>query len=352
MRTKTRLLISVGATILALCWSCTVVPHTQKIDGPDSVSSLEYIAIGGVRHLFLIRGSDVSRPILLFLHGGPGMPGIPLEHAMRNLENDFVLVFYDQRGTGKSEPRSIEPAGIDRYVADAEEVVRMLLLRFRKERLYLVGHSWGSDLGLQVARDILELLYAYIGVGQVINGIEQERTSYRYVVNRATELKNDRCLAAMAGIHPPYLDETGKLRMEDLALERKWLEKMGGVWFDYRAFSNRDLMKTMIDCTEYTLFDFRNVERRAKAATVSTWSDQMSIDFFTQIPRLDVPLYFFEGRADYNVPFELAYAYYETVEALKGKRFVWFDRSGHVPFLEESDKFREELLLGVSETYR
>ncbi len=218
------------------------------------------------------------------------MPGIPLEHAMRELEDDFVMVFYDQRGTGKSEPQTTEPAGIDRYVADAEEVVRMLLRRFSKERLYLVGHSWGSDLGLQVARDMPELLYAYIGVGQVINGAEQERLSYEYVVNRAAESGNERCLAAMAGIRPPYFDETGTLRMEDLALERKWLEKMGGVWYDYKVFGNRDMMKTMLGCTEYTLFDFRNVEKRAKAATVYTWPEEMTIDFIQQIPRIDVPL--------------------------------------------------------------
>ena len=340
----------IACLLLMILFSSCVIRYTPEIEQPTSVSSLEYITIGGVRQLFLIRGSDLSRPILLFLHGGPGMPGIPMEHAMRDLEEDFILVFYDQRGAGRSEPRTIESVGIDRYVADAEEVVTMLLRRFDKDRLYLVGHSWGSSLGLRVAANIPELLYAYIGVGRVINGPEQERISYDFVVRRATELHDEQCLAAMATIHPPYYDESGRLRMEDLALERTWLERMGGVWFDYETFGNRDMVRTMLGCTEYTLLDFRDTERRAKAATVSTWSDQMATDYVRQIPRIEVPVYFFEGRSDYNVPFELAREYYETLDAPGGKHWVWFDRSGHVPFLEESDKFRDEMRRVVSET--
>lgn len=337
--------------IIVLCYFFFFREYTPKITGSSSVSSLEYITIGGEKHFFLIRGEDQSKPILLFVHGGPGMPSIPLEHASRELEKDFIVVHYDQRGGGKSDPSGIIPATINDYDSDLEETIHMLLTRFDKDKLYLVGHSWGTILGLRAAQNIPELLYAYIGVGQYINGIEQEQHSYDYVVKQATLLNNSDCLDDMAKIKPPYFDDEGVLIMEDLSLERKWLGKMGGVWFNYHEFGNSSMMMTMLRCTEYKLIDFLNIEKRAKAATVYTWPEEMAINFIEQVPQINIPIYFFIGRSDYNTPFELSYDYYMNLDAPKGKHYIWFDRSGHVPYLEEPVKFREELLKVLAETH-
>ncbi len=340
--------VSAAAIALAL-GSCAIIPHTERLSPPDSVSSLEYIELGGVRQLVLIRGKDRAKPILLFVHGGPGMPGVPLEHTMRYLEEDFIVAFWDQRGTGKSYPRTEEAFPIGRYVEDTEEIIRILLARFNKEKLYLIGHSWGSILGLTIARDRPELLYAYIGIGQYVNGMDQERISYEYALRWAEESGDARALAELRAIRPPYADASGKLVMEDLATERKWLEKAGGVWFDYRSMGNEYMKRQFMSSTEYTLLDLLSMERRAKAATVSTWSEEMAVDFPSQAPRLEVPTYFFIGKSDLNTPFELSYSYFQELDAPMGKRFVWFERSGHVPFLEEPEKFRKELLTVASE---
>ncbi|MBU0926528.1 MAG: alpha/beta hydrolase [Spirochaetes bacterium] len=341
---------SVAILVFLASYSCALLPRTPPIEGPAPVASLERVTLGGVEQTMLVRGADTSKPILLFVHGGPGMVGVPLEHAMRYLEDDFIVVTYDQRGAGKSGSIEDGAAPIGRYVDDLVELERLLVARFGKERVYLVGHSWGSLVAMLAVKQEPALVAAYIGVGHVVSTIEQEALSYRFAVDRARETRNSRALAELSSVAPPYLGEDGRLRMEDLALQRKWLELLGGVWYDYRKMGNKDMLGVYFSAREYSIVDWMEVERRAKYATVATWNESMAIDLRVDAARIEAPAYFFTGRRDYNTPHELISDYYRSLDAPAGKDFVWFERSGHVPFMEEPERFHAELLRVVAET--
>ena len=333
-----RLLLA--SLVLAGMASCSKVHTTQAILGPKGVASLEYIELGGQRQLVLIRGEDVSKPILLYIHGGPGVPAIPYEHAVRGLEKDFIVVFYDQRGVGRSDPKKVEEnATIDRYVLDARELIDILLRRFGKDKLYVLGHSWGSILGLRLAGEIPGKLHAYIGMGQLVSGLRNETRSYEWALEAARKAGNTRAAKDLESLKPPYLDPEGRQIISALAAERKWLEKLGGVYYDYRKLGNSAVISTMLKSTEYFLLDFLGLEKRGRGAARVVWKEQMEVDFFASLPRVDVPLYLFMGAADMNTPVDLAREYFDRVEAPMGKTFILFEKSGHFPLFEEKDHF-------------
>lgn len=341
------------AVSLAACILAASCQFTADTPGAGSVSSLEYIVLGGARQLTLIRGNDVSKPILLFVHGGPGVPGIPMEHIVRDWEDDFIVVFYDQRGTGRSWPLTVEEnVTLGQYVSDAKQLIDILLRRFGKEKLYLMGHSWGSIIGARVAAESPGKLYAYIGMGQMADGMRNETEAYDYTVNAARARGDSAALSALSAIKPPYVDANGRQIPADLKTARTWLDKMGGVFCDSARWNNDSVLKMFLECTEYNLFDFLllDLETRGRETCRVIWNDQLAVNFFTQIPRLDVPFYVFMGKYDHNVSYAQAREYFDAVVVPPGKKFVTFERSGHYPLLEEPAACREALRVMVAET--
>src|SRR5512133_1151609 len=136
---------------------------------PGSVASLERVRLGGVEQAILVRGADRTRPVVLFLHGGPGMPAMFLAHAwQRPLEDDFVVVQWDRRGTGKSRHGvPSDSLGVRRVLDDLHELTALLRARFGGGRVLLVGHSWGSYLGLLAVRERPDDYLAFVGTGQM-----------------------------------------------------------------------------------------------------------------------------------------------------------------------------------------
>lgn len=163
---------------------------TPSIEGPRSVARLETIQIGRTNQWWLIRGADTSRPVLLFLHGGPGMPSMFLAHSFQwELERHFVVVQWDRRGVGKSRDaaKEIESINVRQVLDDTFEVTRRLRERFKQEKIYLVCHSWGTYLGLLAIREHPEYYCAYVGIGQVAGNLQQVRAIQRDFVLRSRE---------------------------------------------------------------------------------------------------------------------------------------------------------------------
>jgi pimeloyl-ACP methyl ester carboxylesterase len=334
-----------GVSLFILVTACCA--STPPIDTPRGIAVLEQITLGGLKQWVLIRGDDTEKPLLLFLHGGPGMPAIPFEHEMRELEESFIVVIWDQRGAGKSYSDNIpkESMNIRQFVADTYELIQMLLKRFHKERLYLIGHSCGSILGVLTVQQHPELIYAYIGIGQIADMVENERLSYEFVLNKALESKNEAAITELRKIQPPYRD-----KIDDLMIQRKWLGKFGGVVFEEVNYNK--LIAIVKEAPEYTVGDLLKIEPGSLFSTKCLWDELLSINFFKQAAKLDVPVYFFLGRHDYNTPFVLAEEYFAKLVANKGKQIIWFEDSAHIPILEEREKFINILTLKVlPETY-
>ncbi len=311
---------------------------SARITGTTGIESLESVAIGGIRQWIYLRGHDTNNPVLLYLHGGPGAPELALARKFGlELEKHFTVVHWDQRASGKTrrEGYADDSLSIERFVEDTHELIELLCTRFDTERIYLLGHSWGSVLGVLTARDHPERLHAYIGLGQVVNMVDNEEVSLRFVLDRARAENNQAAIAELSVLTPPYAENPA-----ELIVQRKWLNHYGG------SMHRGSLPEVVLDMSlspEYSILDFAAALHGALTLATDMWPQLAPVDLPVQAPRLEVPVYFFIGRHDYNTPFALVEEYYDLLEA-PSKSLIWFENSAHMPNLEEPDRFQDVLI--------
>jgi len=315
---------------------------------PNSIASLEEIELGGLKQHILIRGHDVNNPLLLFLHGGPGTAVIALAHRFdRELEKHFVIVNWDQRGAGKSFSRKIpkKTMNVEQFISDTHDLILNLKERFKKEKIYLVGHSWGSHLGSLVVDRFPKHFYAYIGIGQVVNLYAGEKISYQFTVAEAKKRNHKKGIKVLKNLKP-YTGTEYKKMMK----QRKWLYKFGGATHVYK--NPITLVKKGFSAREYTLRDFFKFFRGMLFSTKVMWDDLFKYDLSKIIKEYKVPIYFLVGKYDYNTPFELSEKFFNQVKAPQ-KEYIWFENSAHMPNYEENKKYTELLTNKIlPETYK
>lgn len=303
-------------------------PPIQNAQG-DSISSLEQIELNGTKQWILIRGRDVSNPILLFLHGGPGMPIMYLSHAFqRPLEDNFVVVQWDRRGAGKSFNEAVTPGeiSVSQMLSDTRSLTDYLRKRFNKDKIYLVGHSFGSYLGVLFASRHPDFLHAYIGVGQVVDPDKAQKIQEQFIREQARKRNRPEVIED--------LENKGQNAFET------WLFEFGGEL--HHSSSWWPLLWTGLKAPEYGISDVANVPKGSSFSSQHMKYDVIEGPIIENVTTLEVPVYFFTGRYDYTTPFELIDQYHETLRA-PYKEMVWFEDSAHFPFFEEPDKFAEEI---------
>jgi len=353
-----RMMIFTAMVALLICMvSCTYTPSIVDADGnrvSGSIAEMAPVTLGGFDQWLVIRGVDRTNPVLLFIHGGPGTPETPLVHSvMKDLQEDFVVVTWDQRGAGLSYSKDVpvESMTVEQFITDAHELVGYLKERFGVEKIYIVGHSWGSVLGMHLIDRYPEDFYAYVGIGQVVNMHENERISYEYVYNRAMELNDKKAIRELEEVGPPvnglYGDDPTDI--DKLLTQRKWLLKYGGALYGKTSYLS--YYPTYILSPEYSIFDSLNVLRGSKKSGELMNVQLRAVDLYTEIPEVEVPVYFFTGRHDYNTPFELVEEYYSILKVPR-KELIWFEESAHSPNIEEPERFTRLMVEKVlAETY-
>ena len=313
--------------------------HTIK----GSIASLEKVKLGGQEQWILIRGEDTKKPIILFLHGGPGAADMGLIRKYKQkLEKYFVVVTWDQRGAGKSYA-AMQPSTdmtIDHFISDTYELTELLRQRFKQKKIYLVGHSWGSILGILTVQKYPDLYYAYAGIGQIANMVEGEQLSYDWTLAQAKKVNDNRAVQKLTAMgRPPY---TGDL-LKKMMAERRLLKKYGGEVYGNSWGATSLVLGSLISTKEYTLLDKVNFFRGAFGSVSLLWQEIMTINLMQQAPILKVPVYFMLGRYDYEVPNPLAEQYFNLLEA-PIKELIWFENSAHLLNVEENDKFNGVLI--------
>ncbi len=311
---------------------------TPPIEGPNAISSLEAVEIGGVEQWLLIRGRDTHNPVLLFVHGGPGMASMPTARQFSDaIEEEFVVVHWDQRGAGKSCSSDVPPESlnVDRYVADLLEVADHLRERFGDEKIFLLGHSWGSVIGAIAAEQAPERFHAYVGMGQVVDMTRGEEISHAWVVERATEDGNEQALRDLETARPPYD------RPQDLVAHRRWLGHYGGDVLTRDAMARG--IQAVFTAQEYTLNDRFGFYFCLLETLDRVWTTFDDLNFIERIPAFELPVRFFLGRHDYNVPSILVEEWMQTLQA-PSRDIVWFEESAHLPNIEEPARFQRELI--------
>ena len=308
--------------------------RTPAIAGHESIAELRTVNINGTKQVLLLRGESRRNPILLFLHGGPGSAQISFARQwLKELEKDFVVVNWDQRGAGLSYSSKIpkESMTIEQFIEDTRAVAELLLKQFRQEKLFLVGHSWGSVLGTLTAARYPHLFHAYVGVGQVASMADNEAVSYRFTLETAKQRGVAKAVKDLERMGPPPYRS-----IRDLGLQRKWLRQFGGAM---RQGTMAGLIwHTLLHSTEYTLTDFVKMQVGTMFTLNRMWDELMTVDLPVQVPRLEMPVYYILGRYDQNCPCELAAAYLERLSA-PYKELIWFEQSAHMLVGEEPDRF-------------
>ena len=332
-------LLAAGAVLLLGVSAST--PPLRDASGnviPGSIAVLEWVELGDLEQWITIRGRDVSNPVLLWLHGGPGSPQMPLAHHLdARLEQSFVVVHWDQRGAGKSNHGGFDESTmrLERYVTDALELIAYLRGRLGHERLVLLGHSWGTQLGIELVATHPELFDAYIGVSQVVDH------------DRATEIARDWLRATIDPAKAPAdvrtLDaiEIPARRHGEYRALAQLVDAYGGS-FDVPITR---LARIVARAPEYAVGDYplllRGMHRGGRP--MHAGGIMANPDVISTTPSLEVPVSFFAGAHDYNTPLALVREYAEVLEA-PHVELVVFEQAAHLPFLAEPERFVDEVI--------
>lgn len=316
-----------------------VIADLRKVVADEGIERLEKVRIGGIDQWVSIRGNDRRNPLLLMLHGGPGWVAMPTSwYFQRGWEEYFTVVQWDQRGAGKTyvanDPATVAPTMTRaRMIADSEEMVAWLRTEFGKDRIFVLGQSWGSYLGLELAQRRPEWLHAYIGIGQLTNAPESERRGWAWTLQQAREDGNAEAVAELEAL-APYAQGSTPVPLENLFKQRKWLNHYGGMVHNRRG---GDAEAAAIKLSpEYTDQDVAGIWKGNDFSMQHLLGEVLTLDM-SAVHELKVPLFLFEGRHDHNVSSEVAAQWFETVKA-PSKQLVWFEQSAHEVMIEEPGK--------------
>jgi pimeloyl-ACP methyl ester carboxylesterase len=327
-----RLAAAVGAHLLVAC-------APAALGAQEAVRAEERLGVDGAELFLETRGADRRAPVLLWLHGGPGGAERPLFHHFNGgLEDHFVVAYWDQRGAGRSFDPEADPSQltIARHLADLDAVVDHLRRGFGRERIALVGHSWGGALGLLYARAHPEKVSALVGVAPLVSTRAGQRAEFDFVLGEALRSEDEDALARLREIGaPPYAGAEQVLALERLC------DRYGGVF--HQAPNRAWLLVRGIFGGLVTPWEIPRLIRGNEVSLEAMHAELQSLDLRQAVPGVDVPVAFLLGRFDRHVDAKLAAAYLEALRA-PSKRLLWFERSAHnVPF-EEPERFDAAVL--------
>ena len=321
-----------------------IVTDIDRIVTPNGVDETFEAVLGGTRQVVNVRGADRANPLLVFVHGGPAAPEMPVAWAFqRPWEDYFTVVQWDQRGAGKSfplnDPKELAPTlTVNRYRDDAIELIELLRHKYKQRKVFLLGHSWGSIVGLSVAVKRPDLLYAYIGMGQVIDFRQNERLGFAYTLERAHADNNVQALRELEAIQP--YPGPGAFDIAKMTTERKWSIHYGEL---AAGRSDADFyFHAPRLAPQYTAADRKALDD-GSAFTIETMFPQLADVTFADLHRLDVPTIVFLGRHDYTTPSAITAEWMQRLQAPK-KTTVWFEHSAHLPMIEEPGRVLAALL--------
>ncbi|HEY4554662.1 MAG TPA: alpha/beta hydrolase, partial [Bacillaceae bacterium] len=305
------------------------------------INSLEIVHLNESKQWVYIRSKSEGNPLLLFLHGGPGAAQIYCTRKyFQELENHFIVVDWDQRGSGKSYDKKIasDNLSIGQYVEDVKALAEMLKKRFNKEKIYLVGHSWGSVIGLLAAQQYPQHFKCYIGIGQVVNMLEGEKRGYSFLLEQTRAMNDRSTYKKLLKIGPPPYSSFYKT-----AIFRQALDRYGGYQYQKTTSVWNDYLKEMLASKEYSLSDIINWFKGTNFLVKYFRDELLTVDFMEQVKDLDVPVYFLAGSYDYITPSSLVEELYERMECPL-KKMIFFENAAHDLHFEKPQQFLEVCL--------
>jgi proline iminopeptidase len=341
------LLLTVSCAAIYRYIAQTKISRARAIHSPDGIDTLEPVSIGGITQWIEIRGQSAKNPILLFIHGGPGSAFLPFARIFQSpWEKYFTVVQWEQRGAGKTYSANSKAVqqptmNVARMQADTLEMVNYLRKRFAREKIFVLGHSWGSILGLQLAHDHPELLYAYIGVGQASDARQNEVVLYKDTLEAARRTQNQKAIQELTAL-APY--PSPNITFQQIRIMREWSSTLIG---PPQSGEDESMGLTAVFVTpEYSLINDVDWMRGQLFSVNALLPELTKLNLADLGYDYHVPIFFLEGRHDPYTPSSVAKDFFDKINA-PTKDFVWFESSGHFPFTEEPTKFTDTLIQKV-----
>ena len=339
-------LISLIAIVASQFFAFTLpITDTNGHPIPGSIATLEKVKINRTDQWITIRGHDVNKPILLYLGmGGPGGGGFATRALFEPLEDEFVIVAWDEPGTGKSyNAVRISELTPQRFVEDAHALTLYLRERFHKDKIYVYGVSWTSILGVWLVQEYPDLYYAYIGNGQMVNTTENDIMGYELALQYLKNKGDTKMVETLQRNGPPPYTQNDMVSQYIAYID---------VLNDYMNAPRYKVAIPIIPffATEYGLVDKVNHTRGLIESFRVVYPQLKDLDFTTQATKLNVPVYIFAGRHDVNAMSSLVERYYNVLEAPR-KELIWFE-AGHGLSAENMGQFMDVMVNKVlAETY-
>lgn len=305
----------------------------------------EKVYLGGFPQKIHIKTLNENNPALLFLHGGPGVcnrHNIFAEHS--DLLDTFTVVTWDQRGSGGSfaglDPETLT---IDRIVEDANELIIKLCKHFNKDKIFVIGGSWGSELGTYLSHKHPEHLAAFVGFGQVVDGALNEQLSWEFCMQEAEKVGDVKSIKTLEKCGPPVMGIYKGGNYDGLMMQREVMMKYGGYSPNEKKrgyFSSTVI--PMISAGEYSLVDLYGLIKGHRVVLEKMWPECGRTNFNKTCTEFKIPFYIFDGRLDQNTPSSLVEDWYNKIKA-PDKCLIWFENSGHNPMNDEGELFKRIL---------
>ncbi|MEM6800347.1 MAG: alpha/beta hydrolase [Bacteroidota bacterium] len=333
------LLILVVLAVLGRSFAQLQQHKATKVREGKGIDRLFYLNIRGQKTGILARGKNLANPMLLMVHGGPGYPDMMLARCYDEaLLDEFTVIRYDQRGIGKSraENMNLDNLSIEMLTQDLLALADALKAQIPGVDVYLLGHSWGTVLGLKAAQIAPDKFKAYIGMGQIVHQQKGDSISYAYSLEKAKEAHAQADVETLSEMKANSYSR----KADQLKLQRNILKKYKGSHVKEGVMT--DLRNCVLKSPEMSVLELLSYRREGAEMDEKLFPQLLPLNFFEEIPKLELPVYFFGGRHDYHVPSILAAAYLQQVEAPQ-KTFIWFEKSGHLPIYEENKKFVSSL---------
>ncbi|MGL5041573.1 MAG: alpha/beta fold hydrolase [Culicoidibacterales bacterium] len=301
-----------------------------------------FIDINNSKQGMIMQYEDINKPVLLFIHGGPGSTSyIFFESLGLELYQQFVVCHWEQRGAGISYAKDIpiETMNSQQIIDDARVLSHYLMKTYKKAKIFLMGHSWGTFIGMQLAEQHAELFYAYIGIGQINNQVASEKAAYSYMLNQAVEMKDNRALKQLSKYSPndpdfptmKYLMSARNtyLQKYNIGLTRKKMSMMTAV------------LLPLLRTKTYSLTEKIN-QIRGLFFSMKMFGEVFTVPLDRYIKKIDIPVYIIAGAYDYQTSFTQAKILFDQLDIPKGE-YIVFEHSAHSPLFEEPEKFLQTM---------
>ena len=309
-----------------------------RITTPRGIDEARYVSIGGIEQYITIRGEDRDNPVILFLHGGPGDATNPWGYlAFRSWLRYFTVVQWDQRGAGrslgKSGPQIASTLTIDRMTQDGVELTEHLRKTLQKDKIILVGHSWGSVLGTFMAKARPDLFYAFVGTGQVADQPRNYAVAYQDLLKKAQSMGDRVALDELRAIGPPpYANSRG------WGVQRKWAN-----FFEHADLFISGMFGAAMSAPGYSIADLNDWFAGQDLSGQQLIPQEVNLDMKALGGQFALPVFVIQGAEDFTTPTGLAREFVASLRAPR-KTFVTIPGGGHFAVFMKTDEFLKELL--------